>query len=88
MEALERLQLGGDARGEGADGDVTDVAQEVLDADFLGFFGFDDGGGVDEGFGGGGAVLKKKYCFISKAVFQVTFERGRCRTSLISSTAK
>ena len=58
MEALQGLELGGDAGGEGADGDVADVPQEVLDADFLGFFGFDDGGGVDEGFGGGGAVLE------------------------------
>ena len=90
MEALQGFQLGGDAGGKGADGDIADIAQEVLDADFLGFFGFDDGGRVDEGFGGGGAVLKK--CTSSaRAVSQVTFEgggRGGCRTSLISSTAK
>jgi hypothetical protein len=29
----------------------------VLDADFFGFFGFDLGGGVHEGFGCCGAVL-------------------------------
>ena len=57
VQALQRLQLRCYARGEGADGDVADVAQEVLDAYFFGFFGFDDGGGVHEGFGGGGAVL-------------------------------
>ena len=57
VQALEGLQLGGYAGGEGADGDVADVAEEVLDADFFGFFGFDYGGGVHEGFCRGGAVL-------------------------------
>ena len=51
------MELRSYARGEGADGDVADVAEEVLDADFFGFFGFDYGGCVDEGFGGCGAVL-------------------------------
>ena len=43
--------------GEGTDGYVADVAEEVLYPNFFGFFGFDDGGGVDEGFGSGGAIL-------------------------------
>ena len=57
VQALQGLQLGGYAGGEGADGDVADVAEEVLDADFFGFFGFDDGRGVHEGFRRRGAVL-------------------------------
>ena len=57
VQALEGLQLGGYAGGEGADGDVADVAEEVFDADLFGFFGFDYGGGVHEGFGCGGTVL-------------------------------
>lgn len=58
MQALQGLELRGYACGEGADCDVADVAEEVLDADFFGFFGFDYGGGVDEGFGCCGAVLR------------------------------
>ena len=57
VQALEGLQLGGDAGGKGANGDVADVAEEVLDADFFGFFGFDYGRGVHEGFCRGRAVL-------------------------------
>ena len=57
VKALERLKLGCDTCRESADCDVADVAEEVLDADFFCFFGFDDGGGVDEGFGRGGSVL-------------------------------
>lgn len=60
MQALKRLQLRGYAGGECADGDVADVAEEVLDADFFCFFGFDDGGGVDEGFRSSSAVLLKE----------------------------
>ena len=59
VQSLQRLQLGGDAGGEGADGDVADVAQEVFDANLLGFFGLDFGRGVDERFRGGGAVLAR-----------------------------
>jgi len=58
VQALQGLQLRGYAGGEGADGDVADVAEKVLDADFFGFFGFDLGGGVYEGFGGCGAILR------------------------------
>ncbi len=57
VETLERLQLGGYAARESADCNVADVAQEVLDSDLFCFFGFDDGWGVDEGFGCGGSVL-------------------------------
>ena len=57
VQALQGLQLGGYACGEGADCYVADVAEEVLDADFFGFFGFDYRGGVHEGFGCGRAVL-------------------------------
>jgi hypothetical protein len=38
---LERLKLGGYACGESTDGDVADVAEEVLDADLFCFFCFD-----------------------------------------------
>ena len=57
VQALERLELFVYSDGEGADGYIADVAEEVLYTDFFGFFGFDDGGGVNEGFGGGGAIL-------------------------------
>ena len=57
VQALQGLQLRCYARGEGADGYVADVTEEVLDAYFFGFFGFDYGGGVHECFCGGGAVL-------------------------------
>lgn len=57
MEALEGLELVIYAGGEGADGDVTDIAEEVLDADLFGFFGFDYGGCMDEGFCRGCAIL-------------------------------
>lgn len=49
--------MGADAGGEGGCGGVFDVAEEMLDADFFGFFGFDGGGGVQEGFPGFGAIL-------------------------------
>jgi hypothetical protein len=42
VEALEGLELRSYARGEGADGDVTDVTEEMLDANFFGLFGLDD----------------------------------------------
>lgn len=57
MQALERLELICDTGAEGADGDITDISEEVLNADFFGFLGFDCGGGVDKSFGGCGAVL-------------------------------
>lgn len=60
MEALEGLELVCEASREGADRYVADVAQEVLDSDFFSLFGFDDGGRVDEGFGGSGSILKKQ----------------------------
>lgn len=49
----------GDFGGEGADGGVFYVAEEVFDTDFFGFFGFDGGGDVVEGFCCCGAVLEK-----------------------------
>jgi hypothetical protein len=49
--------LRGDFGGEGTDGVVFDVAEEVFDADFLGFFGLDLGGDVGECFGCCGSVL-------------------------------
>lgn len=67
MQALEGLELVGDAGREGADCDIADVAEEVLDADFLGFFCFDDGGGMDEGFGCSRAVL---YVYIYQSVIR------------------
>lgn len=57
VEALEGLELSVYSGGEGADSNVADVSEEVLNTDFFGFFCFDDGGGVNEGFGGGGPVL-------------------------------
>jgi hypothetical protein len=58
VEPLEGLELGGNAGGECADGYVADVAEEMFDADFFCFFGFNYGGGVDEGFGCCGAILR------------------------------
>lgn len=89
MQPLQGLQLGCDAGGEGADGDVADVAEEVLDADLFGFFGFDDGGGVHEGFGGRRAVLRFHGLMLALVFLweERSEERGE-RTSLISSTAK
>ena len=46
LQALQGGELFGDAGGEGGRGRVFDVAQEVLDADFFSFFGFDGGGDV------------------------------------------
>lgn len=57
VQALQGLELVGDAGRQGADGDVADVAQQVLDANLLGLLGLDDGGRVDKRLGGGGAVL-------------------------------
>ena len=57
MKTLEGLELVGDTGGEGADSDVTDIAEEVLDADLLGLFGFDNGGSVNEGLGSRSSVL-------------------------------
>lgn len=57
VQALEGLELRGDTCRECADGDVANVSEEVLDADLFRFFGFDCGGGMDEGFGGGSAIL-------------------------------
>ena len=57
MKALERLELVGDAGGEGADSDVADIAEEVLDADLFCLLCFDGGGDVQEGFAGFCAVL-------------------------------
>ena len=57
MESLEGLELVCDAGGEGADCYVADIAQEMLDANLLGFFGLDDRWSVDEGPGCGGSVL-------------------------------
>ena len=67
VEALKGLELGGYACGEGADCYVADVAEEVLDAYFFGFFGFDYGRGVHEGFRCCGAVLGKGSGLVSMA---------------------
>ena len=80
---MQRLELGGYACGECAGCDVSDVAKEVLDADFFRFFGFDRTGGVDEGSGGGGAVLSHIMLALLLGLDAVGM-----RTSLISSTAK
>lgn len=57
MEALERLELVVYTGSEGADGDVADITEEVLNADFFCFFCLDYGGCVDEGFCRGCAIL-------------------------------
>jgi hypothetical protein len=62
VQALQRLELRRYARGEGAGGDVADVAEEVLDADFFCFFCFDCAGRVDEGARGRCAVLSSVSC--------------------------
>ena len=48
LQAAEGGELLGDARRERRGGGVFDVAQEVLDANFLGFFGLDGGRRVEE----------------------------------------
>jgi hypothetical protein len=48
VKTLQGLELVGDAGGEGANGDITNIAEEVLNADLLGFFGLDYGGCVDK----------------------------------------
>lgn len=58
MEGLELVVYAG---GEGADGDVADITEEVLDADFFGLFGFDYGRCVDEGFCRGCAILDYRH---------------------------
>jgi hypothetical protein len=67
VQALQRLQLGGYACGERADSNVTDVAEEVFDADFFGFFSLDLGGCMYEGLIGGSAVLRR----VSLATFHM-----------------
>lgn len=49
VQALQRLELVGDAGGKRADRYVTDVTQQVLDADFFRLLGLDDRRCVDEG---------------------------------------
>lgn len=51
------MELIVDAGGEGTDGDIADVAEEVLDTNFFGFLSFNYGRCVNEGFCGGCAVL-------------------------------
>lgn len=80
VQALQGLELGCDAGGESADGDVADVAEEVLDADFLRFLGLDGGRGVDEGAG--------RCCAILCSQLYPLYNHHREHTSLISSTAK
>ena len=77
VQALEGLELGGYACGEGADCYVADVAEEVLDAYFFGFFGFDYGGGVHEGFGCCCAVLGNRRVLVSMAWWQSDGEGKR-----------
>ena len=87
VQALQGLQLRCYARGEGADGYVADVTEEVLHAYFFGFFGFDYGGGVHECFCGGGAVLSFASAVLAGDEGGREGSKGR-HTSLISSTAK
>jgi hypothetical protein len=42
VETLERLELRGNSRGEGADCYVTDIAEKVLDTDLFCFLGLDE----------------------------------------------
>ena len=90
VQALQGLELGCYACGEGADCDVADVAEEVLNAYFFGFFGFDYGGGMHEGFGCCGAVLGNWGGLVS--MVEGWWEGKRWvrgeGTSFISSTAK
>lgn len=57
MEALQRLKLGGYAGGKGADGNVANVAEEVLNTNLFCFFSLDNGGSVYECLCGCGSVL-------------------------------
>lgn len=101
MEALERLELVVYTSGERTDGNVTNIAEEVLDADFFGFFGFDYGGCVDEGFCRGCAILyypNQPQLHHPRSIHQSRIEtqlkinkikvEDSKHTSLISSTAK
>lgn len=67
VESLKGLELGGDACGEGADGDVTDITQQMLNTDLLGFLGFDDGGSVHECLGRGGTILSLRLSYCREA---------------------
>jgi hypothetical protein len=94
LQALQGGELFGDAGGEGGRGGVFDVAQEVFHTDFLGFFGFDGGGDVQEGFAGLGAVLDslkwdgEERKGSKESAASLGEEKRMRRTSLISSTAK
>ena len=57
MEAAQGGELLLDACGEGGSGGVFDVAEQVLDADFLCLFCLDGGGYVEESLARLGAVL-------------------------------
>jgi hypothetical protein len=83
VEALEGLQLVGNASGEGADRDVSDIAQEVLDTDLFGLLGLNNRWCVDKGLGCGGSVLFRGLLAGSRGA-----GTPRPHTSLISSTAK
>lgn len=50
MKSLEGLELVVNACCEGADGNITDVSEEVFNTDLLSFLSFDDRGCMDEGF--------------------------------------
>ena len=74
VQALEGLQLFVYSGREGADGYVADVAEEVFYTNFFGFFCLDDGGGVDKGFGGCGAILwveSKLVCYTDQCGLRV-----------------
>lgn len=57
LETAQGGELLTDAGGKRRGGGVFDVAEKVLDTDLFGFFGFDGGWGVEEGFARLGAVL-------------------------------
>lgn len=62
MKTLEGLELVVNAGCKGADSNITDVSEEVFNADLLSFLSFDDRGRVYEGFCGSCTVLYLQSC--------------------------
>ena len=84
VEALQGLELVVNTGGEGADGDIADVSEEVLNTDLFGLFGLDDRWGVNKRLGRGGSILRATGNVSTSGGDAVTL----LLTSLISSMAK
>lgn len=71
VQTLEGLQLRCNTGREGTNGNITNVAEEVFNAYFFSFFGFDNGGSVHECFCCRGAILS----FLVSATAQLRLDR-------------